>query len=216
MRQLFNLRITPARSRADIDAFLELDGTTYNFELKSTTRQSFSTVRDFGPDHLAKWRDDLHWIFAVYGSDLALKYCYYASPIDMEPWFAEKERYIAPDLALRDALPMHVTYRQVFDALGEKQTYSLAEARRIMKSQWRKDDYKRYQDLPGGFSLEQMTELMRKRAWYLLNRGSTLNNPHVPMSYFSSFERITVEHAAKLRELVRAYASGSRSEHATA
>jgi len=32
--------------------------------------------------------------------------------------------------------------------------------------------------------------------------GSTLNNPHIPASYFSGWEHIEDDHAARLRELV--------------
>lgn len=218
MRQLFNLRIAPERSRSDIDAYLKLGEETINFELKSTTGKGFSTVRDLGPDHLAKWRDGLHWIFAVYSDGGAhLDYCYYASPADMEPWFEAKEQYIAPDLALADALPPMASEQQVIDAFGSKQTYTTAEAKRIMKNQWSAEEYKTQQDVPeGGFSLARMTDLMQRRARYLLLRGSTLNNPHVPMGYFTDFEKIEEEHASRLRELVQGYLSTSATEAATA
>lgn len=218
MRQLFNLRIAPERSRADIDAFLTFGGDTVNFELKSTTGKAFSTVRDLGPDHLAKWRDGLHWIFAVYSAGGAqLEYCYYASPADMEAWFAAKETYIAPDLALADALPPFASRQQVVDAFGEKNVYSAAEAKRIMKMQWKAEDYRSQQDVEGGgFSIDRMAELMQLRARYLLLRGSTLNNPHIPLNYFAGFEKIREEHASRLRELLSDYANASATDAATA
>ncbi len=219
MRQLFNLREAPDRRRADVDAYLDIDGRKINFELKSTTKRSFSTVRDFGPDHLAKWRDGLHWIFAVYDErpdGPRLSHCFYASPADMEPWFESKERYIAPDLALGTALPDFVSEAQVVDALGIKHEYSVDDARSIMKNQWSAADYKDQQDLDGGFSLEKMVALMRHRARYVLLRGSTLNNPHIPMGYFDNFAPISEEHASTLRELVRGYLNASATDEATA
>ena len=48
-----------------------------------------------------------------------------------------------------------------------------------------------------------MTEIMQERARYVIARGATLNNPHVPSGFFSKFDRITGEHAARLRSLVR-------------
>ena len=99
MIQLFNLTVPEERRRSDIDAHLNIDGKVIDFELKSTTSDSVSTVRDFGPEHIRKWRADLHWIFAFYDkSGTKLLHCIYASPADMEPWIAEKERYIRPDL----------------------------------------------------------------------------------------------------------------------
>jgi len=217
MRQLFNLKIAPERGRADVDAFLELDGKTINFELKSSTGKSFSTVRDFGPDHVAKWRNSLHWIFAFYnkGGDQLLR-CIYASPADMEPWIAEKEAYVAPDFALADTLPDFVSEVDLIEILGDKAVYSVADAKLVMKKQWKAADYKDRQDVPHGFSKEAMVKLMRLRAAYVLRRGSTLNNPHIPGSYFKNFEAITDEHASKVRALVSDYLRASATDSATA
>ena len=217
MVQLFNLTVPDDRSRADIDAHLNLDGRIINFELKSTTKTSVSTVRDFGPDHIRKWRNDLHWIFAFYDeTGSRLRYCIYASPLDMEPWIAEKERYIAPDLALADALPHSVTEETIVHLLGPKDVYSRSDARWIMKNQWTSAQYTEYEDAQGGYSLGRMTEIMRQRGRYVILRGATLNNPHIQGSFFTRFDHIEVEHAARLRELVRGYLSAAATDSATA
>lgn len=217
MIQLFNLTVPLDRSRADIDAHLAIDGQVVNFELKSTTSGSVSTVRDFGPEHIRKWRANLHWIFAFYDqSGIRLQYCVYASPADMEPWIASKERYIAPDLALADSLPASVTAEMVVALLGEKDVYSREEARWIMKNQWKTAQYIEFQDLPDGYSLGRMTEIMQQRGRYVILRGATLNNPHIERSFFDGFEHIVDEPAMRLRELVRAYLSASATEDATA
>jgi len=217
MVDLFNLAVAHDRKRADIDAQLAVDGRVINFELKSSTSGSVSTVRDFGPDHIAKWRNDLHWIFAFYDpTGSKLQYCIYASPRDMEPWIAEKERYIAPDLALADALPASVSSDQVVETLGTKSVYSTADARRIIKNQWNSAQYREFQDRPDGYSLDRMTEILQLRARYVILRGSTLNNPHIEKEFFAGFERIVDEHAARLRALVRDYVSTSATDDATA
>lgn len=98
MIALFNLDVPHDRARSDVDARLDLEwlDEPIEFELKSTTGNSVSTVRDFGPEHIAKWQK-LHWLFAFYESDgTTLRYCYYASPADMSDWIAEKEKYIRP------------------------------------------------------------------------------------------------------------------------
>lgn len=218
MVQLFNLTVPDERRRADIDAHLTIDGRVVDFELKSTTSDSVSTVRDFGPDHIRKWRNGLHWIFAFYDpTGTRLKHCVYASPDDMEPWIAQKEAYIRPDLLLADSLPGHVHDGMVEAVLGRKEVYPLADARLVMKSQWSAAQYREFQDEPRGYSPERMVELFRQRARYVVLRGSTLNNPHIEPRFFEPFERITQEHAAKLRELVRAYFSrASATDEATA
>ena len=217
MIQLFNLTVPADRSRSDIDAHLMIDGKVVNFELKSTTGKSVSTVRDFGPDHIRKWRDDLHWIFAFYNRPgTQLQYCIYASPADMEPWIASKERYIAPDLALADSLPASVTPDVVVSLLGDKDVYSPADARWVMKNQWTASQYQEFKDRPDGYSLGRITEIMQQRGRYVILRGSTLNNPHIEGSFFDNFDRIVDEHAIRLRDLVRAYLNASATDDATA
>ncbi|WP_144783749.1 hypothetical protein [Microbacterium sp. BH-3-3-3] len=161
MRSLFNLTADPDRKRSEIDAYLMVDGRKVNFELKSSTGSSVSTVRDFGPDHISKWRDGLHWIFAFYDkSGDTLKYCIYASPADMESWIAEKEKYIAPDVALAADLPSFVSAAQVKASLGDKIIYSRADARSIMKNQWSTDDYAANEDRVAGYTRERMAEIL--------------------------------------------------------
>jgi hypothetical protein len=201
-----------------VDAHLAIDGQVVSFELKSTTGNSVSTVRDFGPEHIRKWRSGLHWLFAFYDKEgTRLRYCVYASPQDMEPWIGEKERYIFPDTKLAESLPGVVTPEMVLAILGDKPSYTVADARWIMKNQWRKEDYLRHQDLDGGYSIQAMVGILRERARYVILRGATLNNPHIEQGFFDGFERITQEHAVRLRGLVRAYLSRAcATERATA
>ena len=217
MIQRFNLIVPEGRARSDVDAHLAIDGLVLPFELKSTTSDSVSTVRDFGADHIAKWRRGLHWIFGFYTPDGSqLKYCIYASPLDMEPWIADKERYVLPDVILAATAPALIGPDNLVAILGEKEVYSQADARWIMKKQWNVLRYREFQDLPNGYSLERMTEILRERCRYVILRGSTLNNPHIEGSYFDRFERIVDEPAMRLRDLVRDYnASASTTDLAT-
>jgi hypothetical protein len=87
--------------------------------------------------------------------------------------------------------------------LGSAQTFSRADARRLMKNQYGAAKYDSATDLSGGgYSRTAMLTMLRERCEYLIRRGSTLNNPHIPASYFAGWERITEDHAARLRELV--------------
>lgn len=206
MINLFNLVVPEGLGRSDIDARLPIDGLLIDFELKSTTGQSVSTVRDFGPDHIKRWRDGLHWLFAFYDKrGEKLLYCIYASPADMEPWIASKERYIASDMLLAERLPEKVTKDTVVELLGEHDCYTLVQARSIMKQQWSTEQYIAFQDIPSGYSLQAMVEILQMRARYIILRGSTLNNPHIERGFFDGFDRITEEHASVLRQKVRDY-----------
>lgn len=212
MRTLFNLTRPEEYGRADIDAVLELKGRaipealrgeTVNFELKSATggRPTISTVRDFGLHHLEKWRK-LHWLFGIYASG-KLQYCLYGSPRAMKPWFDQMAAYIGPDVALADHAPDFIEDSTLTAILGSAQTFQLADAKRLMKNQYSATEYAAAADLPDDqYSRAAMLGMLRERCGYVIRRGSTLNNPHIPASYFADWEQITEDHAARLRELV--------------
>ncbi len=64
-------------------------------------------------------------------------------------------------------------------------------------------DYRLAADRPDTrYSREAMLGLLRERCRYLIQRGSTRNNPHISPSYFKGWEKIDRNHAARLRELV--------------
>ncbi len=208
MVNLFNLVTPEDRKRADIDARLELPELPQplDFELKSTTGKSVSTVRDLGPDHFLKWRD-LHWLFAFYDkSATKLLYCSYASPADMAEWIRGRQAYIRPDLVLAERVPIFITSDVVVEVLGERDSYTAADAKSIMKQQWSAERYRAEADLPGGgFSRDRMVRLLQERCSYVIERGSTLNNPHIPGPYLDRLVRIEKDHAETLRRLVREY-----------
>lgn len=219
MRDRFNLKVPEDRKRSGIDAFLNLDGRTVNFELKSTTNGSVSTVRDFGPAHIEKWKD-LHWIIAVYDrrGEKILR-CHYASPTDMAPWIDAKRHYVMPDVILGHDVPAKVTSDTVIKIFGGREgPYTKEDAKWIMKNQWSAEDYKSRMDLQEGYSLERMTEMLQLRCAYIMGRGSTLNNPHIEKTYVSRLPLLDEEEPAiSLREHVRNYfATASATEQATA
>lgn len=219
MLNLFNLTLPYDRTRSGVDAILDLDDGSdpVPFELKSTTTSSVATVRDFGPAHIVKWRK-LHWLFAFYAKDATtLRHCYYASPADMAGWITEKEAYIRPDLVLADRAPQLLTFSDLFTVVGERDSYTVVEARAIMKNQWDAPRYKANADLPhSAYSRTRMLELLRERCAYVIRRGATLNNPHISGSYLSDrLEPIVKNHAAALRTKVTAYLE-KRAEQLTA
>ena len=63
--QLFKLEKPANPSRSGTDAILSLDSLKIPFELKSSTKQSVTTVRDFGQEHISKWQGK-HWLFRFY------------------------------------------------------------------------------------------------------------------------------------------------------
>ncbi|MBS5401135.1 hypothetical protein ESN35_06075 [Bifidobacterium pullorum subsp. gallinarum] len=209
----FNLTVPPDRGRSDIDAHLKIDGLDIPFELKSTTRGSIATARDFGIGHITKWRNNrIHWLFGFYlSSEEKADYYIYCSPDDMEPWYTSMESYIKPDVILGKSLPDHVSEDMVRTILGEKEIYSYEDAQTIMKRQYTASQYRKLMDAGRGYSIERMTEILKARALYVFARGSTLNNPHIPANYFDHMTHITDEPAITLRQMVHAYLVNKRA-----
>ena len=216
MRGLFNLSRPGEFGRGDIDAVLELDGAwvperfqgeKIPFELKSATRgrPDISTVRDLGPHHIAKWRT-LHWLFGVYEErrgEVQLLYCLYGSPDQMRPWFDDMEAYAAPDVALIETVPGLIDDELLEGVLGDEEDFGYADARGLMKKQYSRQKDREVADLPGErYSRKAMLRMLRELCGYLIKRGATRNNPHIPVGYFDGWERIERNHAARLRELV--------------
>jgi len=202
---LFNLQQPANRVRHGTDAILNLDGIEYEFELKSatTSKGGISTVRDLGPSHIAKWQNK-HWIMAFFEGGRLL-YCRYGSPDAMRPWITEKWDYIKADFELAEHVPAHITLETMYQILGEKDGYSKADARKLHKNQMSAAQYLEAQDVSGGYSPARMLDIFKDRAKYVIKRGSTLNNPHIPAKYLETWPEIRADHAAELRLHVRAW-----------
>ncbi len=199
---LFKLKRIEGAGRADTDAELIVDGVAILFELKSSTDDSVTTVRDFGPAHVEKWKNK-HWLIGFYEKDgVTLKYCIYGSPKRMAPWVREKEEYIRVDFELAKAVPDLITLEILYHVLGKKDIYTVQDAQLLHKRQYTAAQYLEQRDLPGGYSPERMLAILKERCRYIISRGSTLNNPHIPGSHFAGWEHITKQHAKRLRELV--------------
>ena len=202
MRDLFDLYKDEGEGRDGVDAHLELDGKAIPFELKTTSNGSVTTVRDFGPDHIKKWQGK-HWLigFFVDGEE----YYHYGSPSMMAEWIDGKGEYIKPDFLLANRASEKLTTDELNHVMEEKQAYTYKDARALQKRQYTKAKYIELQDLNEGYSPNRMLEILKDRTRYLIERGSTLNNPHIPRKYFEGWEKITDDHANKLRRMVREY-----------
>lgn len=200
MRELFELYKDDNEVRSGIDVFLDFEGKTIPFELKTTSQGSVTTVRDFGPDHIEKWKDK-HWLIGFFLN--GAEYYRYGSPAMMKPWLDSKKQYISPDFKLATLVPAKITTEDMYEILGKKELYTYDDAKSIQKMQYKKEKYIRLQDLESGYSPTRILEIIKDRAGYLIKRGSTLNNPHIPFSYFAGWVEITSNHAQQLRSMVK-------------
>jgi hypothetical protein len=129
----------------------------------------------------------------------------------MEPWIARIEQYIKPDIELGVLAASKLTHADRAIICGDKPVYSLEDAKNLYKKQWKMEEYREAMDLAEGYSPERMLEILRQRVRYVMDRGATLNNPHIPKSFLIRFndQLITREHAGRIREKFSAY-FGSR------
>ncbi len=200
---LFNLVRPAKRVRHGVDAVLLVDGQEIEFELKSVTtaKGSISTVRDLGRDHIRKWANK-HWIVAFFDGTDPLR-CRYGSPTAVAPWIEKTWDYIKRDFELAKLAPGDLSIETMFSVLGEKDHYTLIDAKNLHKNQYKAAEYKELMDLKGGYSPERMLEIFKARLKYVIERGSTLNNPHIPFTHFSTWPEINRDYAVTLRGLVK-------------
>lgn len=200
-RKLFDLQKDESEGRSGTDAFLQMEGKKLEFELKTTSTGSVTTVRDFGPDHIQKWKGK-HWLIGVYENEKP-KYFLYGSPDNMKQWIDEKEKYIKPDFDLAGIISEKITLEDLYTVLEKKGKYTLEDAQKLHKKQYTKEQYIGMMDLPDGYSPKRMLQILKDRSKYLMERGSTLNNPHIPASYFENWPRIENNYAENLRKMIK-------------
>jgi hypothetical protein len=207
MISLFNLYKDETEGRSGVDAFLKINGKSIPFELKTTSQGTVTTVRDFGPEHIRKW-ENTHWLigFFVKGRE----YYKYGSPAMMSKWIKSKEEYIARDFKLANLVPEKINLEDMYHIAEKKEVYSYDDAKEIQKMQYKKEHYLQLQDLEQGYSPKRMLAIVKDRVRYLIERGSTLNNPHIPFTYFDGWPEITTNHAEQLRIIVLEYFKGTR------
>lgn len=133
LRELFGLSIPENHTRGGTDAVLRMDGKEIPFELKSTSRGSVTTVRDFGMDHVEKWASK-HWLIGVYDqSGENLRYSLYGSPQSMSPWILQKRDYISNDYGLASVIDRVLGLDEMYEVIGQKEQYSLDDAQGLQK-----------------------------------------------------------------------------------
>lgn len=105
-------------------------------------------------------------------------------PDDMEPWISRIESFIAPDFLIGERAASKLGVDDLHVICGEKPIYALEDAKALYKRQWTESDYRSQMDVPSGYSPRRMLRVLRLRSRYLSDRGSTLNNPHIPKRFF--------------------------------
>ena len=188
MLRVFGLRQESTSSRGDNDAFLQLDGKkTQCFELKSSTTSNLVTARDFSKQHILEWRAK-HVLGSFYdkGGNI-IRWSLLIPNIILNEWLDEQETYIHCDILILESLVQEVSQEMVrqirISVFGDKEYYTLEDLKRLLKQQINKETYHELLDISFQgerlCSPSQMDFAIIQRTKYLLNRGSSRNNPHI-------------------------------------
>lgn len=224
--RMFNLDWDPSHQRAGVDALLDVnvDGRLCKFEVevKSSTGNTVSTARDVGMEHIKKWRKML-FVIGFYSREARrpeLQHCLCLTPIDMEPWIASIEAKILIDFKLAKLASRRLVLNDLFDVCGEKDNYSIADAKRLHKQQWTSEEYSAATDAEASgmpcISQAKMLEILQLRSQYIAERGATLNNPHITkrhLDLFANTNRVVTgpNWASQVREIATEFARSNPS-----
>jgi hypothetical protein len=113
----------------------------------------------------------------------------------MKEWLDKVEDGLLFDRQLCDIFSGLINEDVVCSILGRKNEYHFDDVKKLLKYAHRVDINKKY-------SITETLDLFKERTQLLLKRGSTLNDPNIPASYFNGLEHITTNHTERLRELV--------------
>jgi hypothetical protein len=109
----------------------------------------------------------------------------------MEPWIASVEAKISTDFKLARLASRRLVLSDLFEVCGEKDAYSIEDAKRLHKQQWTAHEYNAALDseVEGRPCISQakMLEILKLRSQYIAERGATLNNPHITKTHLDTF-----------------------------
>ena len=195
MLRIFGLRQNLNTTRGDNDAFFQLKSGKHEFlELKSSTKDSFVTARDFGQNHILKWRKQ-HILGSFYDSGgNEIQRSIFIPNVLLNKWLDEQTEYIAHDLAILDTIRSLLRSSDAVqniknEIFGDDRFYNFSDVKRLMKQQYSKSDYDKISKRVGNkivVSNDNMNDAIMDRIEYLLNRGTTRNNPHISKTFISS------------------------------
>lgn len=214
--RLFNLDWDPAHQRSGVDATLRVVAggveRVIEVEVKSTTKDTVSTARDVGMQHVQRWRSKL-FVIGFYTRDARrpeLKRCLCLTPSDMADWIDGIAAKVELDHRIAQRARSALTLNDLYAVCGEQRVYSMAMARDVLRQQWSADQYSGATDVVDAegkpsLSPAAMLEILRARAQYIAERGATLNNPHISSRHLSRFEGtdrdVRADWAAQIRKI---------------
>ncbi len=187
--KIFGLRQEPSSSREDNDAVLELPGLPpQKIELKTSTKSSITTARDFGLSHIASWRSK-HILASFYDKNgNNPKYTILIPSKFLNEWLDYQEKYIFYDIQISNHLIKIIKDDDlsliIDNACGLEPSFPASILDEILKKQISRSEIDKYID-EGYVSRKNMSEVIKLRIEYLIGRGITRNNPHINPTFLN-------------------------------
>ena len=191
-------------NRIGLDAYTDVNGTRFNFELKSTTVRNVSTARRLNLSVIKKWRS-IYWLIGVFdkADGETLLHTYFASPKDMKPWLDYWENDIKRGLKISDMLIEKIDYNMVFTIFGKKSTYTYEEIYKVFKRLFSKSQYKEMQNKSGTYDKNTVLDMFKLHNKKYLYNGSYINNPKIPYALYKNFQKIDVYNSKNLGKILK-------------
>ena len=214
--RLFNLDWDPGHQRSGTDAILRLmhKGVEREIEVevKSTTKDTVSTARDVGIDHVRRWRTKL-FVIGFYGREARrpeLRRSLCLTPCDMADWIDGIAAKVELDHRIAQRARAALGMADLHAVFGVSATYPMQTAKAVLRQQWSADRYAQAADMTDldgkpALSPAAMLEILRSRALYISERGATLNNPHITSRHLARFagssREVSSDWAARIRSI---------------
>ncbi len=222
--RLFNLEWDPGHQRSGVDALLRLKhggvDRVIEVEVKSTTKDTVSTARDVGMDHVRRWRTKL-FVIGFYSREARrpeLRRSLCLTPVDMADWIDGIAAKAELDHRIAQRARAALGIGDLHAVCGEMPTYPMSVAKDVLRQQRSAQQYANAADMigPGGqpaFSPAAMLEILRERALYIAQRGATLNNPHITSRHLARFagtnREVSTDWAARIRAIAAEWLDAS-------
>jgi len=191
MLRIFGLRQDLNTTRDGTDAFIRLEnGKTEQIELKSSTKDTLVTARDFGRNHINSWRKK-HVLGSFYdkgGNNI--EWSIFIPNKFLNLWLDKQLEYIFYDIEISNQLEKLLKSSENLQNItssifGAENYFNETDLKRLMKKQYSKLEYEEITERVGRkrvISRKNMSSAVLDRILYLLDRGSTRNNPHINKS----------------------------------
>ena len=172
--RIFGLRQDPDSSREDNDAILDLSGfESQRIELKTTTKTSLTTARDFGVSHIQNWRGK-HILASFYdGSGREIRWSLLIPSHFLNRWLDSQRDYVELDLRIIESVESSISeefLNQLRNSVFPGQErYTLNELKKLLKNQISKEDLLAFLDNAQAYaSPESMNRAVKERLRYFL------------------------------------------------